>query len=318
MSAKPEVSYESLPVPPAEAPDILSPPGWAMELVEAGRRLRSYSCANGLEVSGYDREAFALASVRIPGATRLDASALQQRVTQAYNAIAEMIRPLAARHPVRLWNHIPAIHQRMDDRRDRYMVFNAGRYEAFAQWYGGAGAFDQNIATASGIGHTGQELVIHCLSANQPGLSVENPRQIAPHRYSERFGPLPPCFARATVLHEIGLVLVGGTASIFGEDSRHRASLPMQMGETLTNLATVVERAHALVRAASKRDESEWLRSYRDVRVYFPRAGDDDAIEAMVRPAFEASCRVEFRHADLCRAELLVEIEGVAQLERKP
>ena len=144
---------------------------------------------------------------------------------------------------------------------------------------------------------------------------MANPRQIAPHRYSAKYGPLPPCFARATVLAEAGLVLVGGTASIRGEDSLHGTSLPLQLCETLTNLASVVETAEAKVGgAAPLRGQEEWLARYREVRVYYPRLVDAPELETLLRGAFGSACRVEMRRADLCRAELLVEIEGVEQL----
>jgi hypothetical protein len=199
----------------------------------------------------------------------------------------------------------------MDEPRDRYMVFNAGRYEAFSNWYGGPAAFGRDVATASGVGHDGRDLVIHCLSAREPGVAVANPRQVAPHHYSTKYGPLPPCFARATVLASARRVLVGGTASIRGEDTHHLTSLPLQMSETLENLASVVEAAHGDGSISRSRDE--WLGLYREVRVYYPRSSERDALESAAREAFGPACRVEMRRADLCRAELLVEIEGVAE-----
>ena len=70
---------------------------------------------------------------------------------------------------------------------------------------------------------------------------MANPRQIAPYRYSKRFGPLPPCFARATVLPaEAGTarkILVGGTASIRGEESIYLDDIRLQTSETFHNLA---------------------------------------------------------------------------------
>lgn len=266
-----------------------------------------------------DSNDFALTSIRVVDALSMDAPTLEASVAHAYGSIAATLRKSAARRPVRLWNFIPAITAPAGDGRDRYMAFNAGRYRAFAEWYGGAHAFDRDVATASGVGHDGADLVIHCLSAREPGAAVENPRQIAPHRYSERYGPLPPCFARATVLGRHGLVLVGGTASILGEESVHTASLSRQLDETLKNLASVVGAAHAKAggngNAAISGDASHWLARYRELRVYYPRPEDSETIERTVRAAFAASCRIEMVRADLCRAELLVEIEGVARLQ---
>ena len=45
-----------------------------------------------------------------------------------------------------------------------------------------------------------RDLMIDALSAASPGIAVENPRQIPSYRYARRYGPRPPCFARATLL----------------------------------------------------------------------------------------------------------------------
>src|SRR4051812_29811335 len=231
MSAKAQATYRAVnaAVPhPQRGRDDLAPPQWAVDLA--------------------DGETFALATARIVDATAMTPAALQARVREAYDSLASRIRGGPAKYPVRLWNHIPSIHAPMDAGRDRYMVFNAGRYEAFAGWYGGPEAFGRDVATASGVGHDGRDLVIHCLSARDPGIAIDNPRQVAPHRYSTKYGPLPPCFARATVLADARRVLVGGTASIRGEDSLHLTSLSQQFEETLENLASVVAAAHGAPR----------------------------------------------------------------------
>ena len=299
----------------AATPDDLAPPPWVSEIVSAGSATTVCDAAHDSTIELSDAGEFALASARIADAASLDAIGLERRVTAIYNAIAAGIRGLEARHPVRLWNHIPAIHQRMDDRRDRYMVFNAGRYHAFEAWYGGPQAFERKVATASGVGHDGADLVVHCLAARAGGVAVDNPRQVAPHRYSARYGPLPPCFARGTLLPAAGTILVGGTASIRGEDSRHADSLKMQTRETLTNLAAVVAEAHRQAGDETPREQGEWLNLYRDLRVYHPGAADAEELAESVRAAFAPDCRIEICRAELCRAELVVEIEGVARLE---
>jgi chorismate lyase/3-hydroxybenzoate synthase len=295
--------------------DELAPPAWTVGLVATGSP--AVQRDGDLTIDLTDGGDFALATARLRDAVTLDAPTLERRVTEVYDAIAARLHPLAANQLVRLWNHIPSIHQRMDARRDRYMVFNAGRFKAFENWYGGVRAFDHKVATASGVGHDGADLVVHCLASRAGGTAIDNPRQIAPHRYSTRFGPLPPCFARGTLLPGARLILVGGTASIRGEDSLHVQSLAMQMRETLTNLAAVVASAQGQSALdAGPVDERRWLALYRDLRVYHPKLTDRKPIEAMLQEAFSSSCRIELRRAELCRAELLVEIEGVAGLER--
>jgi chorismate lyase / 3-hydroxybenzoate synthase len=200
----------------------------------------------------------------------------------------------------------------MDTQRDRYMVFNAGRFKAFESWYGSSETFSRHVATASGVGHTGADLVIHCLATKAPGIAIENPRQISSYRYSRRYGPIPPCFARATIVSAPDnrrLLLVGGTASIRGEDSMYVDSLAMQLDETLDNLAS-------LIRAAEQRDlaTAEALTRLRSLRVYYPQQQDAPAIADALQTTMPAACRIEMIQAELCRPELLVEIEGIAEL----
>src|SRR5262245_18541988 len=107
-----------------------------------------------------------LITVRITNAVTLDAGAFVRSTTYAYNTIRSQLGKL---HPVRFWNHIPAIHAVMDSERDRYMVFNAGRFHAFESWYGSTAAFSRHVATASGVGHWGRDLVIHCLATQEAG-----------------------------------------------------------------------------------------------------------------------------------------------------
>jgi len=207
---------------------------------------------------------------------------------------------------------VPFITDPADAGRDNYMVFNAGRFRAFADWLGGTARFERDVATASAIGHWGRDLVIHCLATDAPGVAVNNPRQVAPYHYSQRFGPLPPCFARATQLvTPRGMLLVGGTASVRGEDSVHHDDLASQLAETFLNLS-------ALVGAAARRRRmsttAELLGAFRELRVYYPNRGDAKQIESAVFGTFPALRRLETLHADLCRTELLVEIEGFADL----
>ena len=240
-------------------------------------------------------QGFSLASVTVPDARSLGRSGLHEAAVEAYRRIEAELRSRGTVHPVRLWNHIPGIHDPMGDGLDRYMVFNAGRYEALSEWFGGRETFDTRVASASGVGHRGRDLVIHCLASDRPGRAVDNPRQVAPYRYSRKYGPLPPCFARATVIEH--LVLVGGTASIVGEASVHLDDLARQTEETLTNLAVFAP-----------------LERYRDVRVYYPDPARLDELRGLLEGAFPGAGRIEWVRADLCRAELLVEIEGAAEL----
>jgi chorismate lyase/3-hydroxybenzoate synthase len=258
----------------------------------------------------------------------LAADALEAAVAAAYRRLAARLAA-DARHPVRFWNFVPDIHADMGDGLDRYMVFNAGRFAAFREWFGPAATFDRptfsrHVPTASAVGLApsaagGDPLVIHALATTTAGLPVENPRQVPAYSYSRRYGPLPPCFARATRIDEhhdsAPRLLVGGTASIVGEDSQHR-DVRRQTLETFENLAHLVGRARAIAGANAHDGDAarDPLHAFTDLRVYIVRDTDADIVRELTAARFPGLDSVEYAKADLCRRELLVEIEGVAQL----
>ena len=256
-----------------------------------------------------------LVSARVRDAVRLSVDDLENATLGAYESIARELANLAL-HAARFWNHVPKINEILSDGRDRYMVFNAGRYRAYCNWYGGPGAFEQQVATATGVGHHGRDLFVYCLAVQQPGLAVENPRQVAPYHYSKRFGPLPPAFARATVLNANedlpGRILVGGTASVRGEDSVHVDDLSQQLDETFVNLAALVSAAKTGVNGNGAGKARPSLARYRELRAYVPDEANFDQVIAAIGSACPTLQRLEVLRADLCRPELLVEIEGIA------
>lgn len=313
-----------MPLPDA-AEDLIddphpTPPRWTIELI--GHSGNGWDeLAGGLALRAAENGRFALISARVRGAAALSAETFQRRSTAAYHAIADCLRQCRAEHPVRMWNFIPGILAPLGSLPHRYMVFNAGRFEAFTDWYGSEGAFDRCMATASGVGHTGDDLLVHCLAADGPGRPVENPLQTSSYRYSSRYGPRPPCFARATRLSaspsRYPWLLVGGTASVHGEESLHLGDLRAQAEETFQNLAAVVGAGlHQEVpaRRRSEREVTEALDRLRFLRVYYVHEEDLPAVAELIAERFPSAEDVEFLQADLCRPELLIEIEGVAEL----
>jgi enamine deaminase RidA (YjgF/YER057c/UK114 family) len=270
-------------------------------------------------VSG--RRDWALLQTFIPAASRLNALDLQRQSCDAYAALNRALRSNSpVSQPLRFWNFIPAIGDAMGQGLDRYMVFNAGRFAAFHGWHPQA-VGSPWIATASAVGHDGEDLCIWCLASCRTGESVENPRQTPVGQYSNRYGPMPPSFARATIVSkhpskDEPMLLVGGTASICGEQSRHHGDLTAQVDETFANL-------EALIRTAVKTwdfsgeetsPRGPTLDRLSHVRVYWVRPDDRRQIEYLLDGRLPKSCVVEWVRAALCRPELLVEIEGVAGL----
>jgi chorismate lyase/3-hydroxybenzoate synthase len=245
----------------------------------------------------------------VTGARGLPADDLRARVSDAYVAMGTALSAFS-RQPIRFWNYIPDPGDSMGCGLDRYMVFNAGRFDGYTKWQGPASRFGPSLATASGVGTIGDDLVVHCLASDVGGTPVENPRQKPAWQYSPRYGPMPPCFSRATIASVNGrrLLLIGGTASIIGEDSRHHDDVGAQLEETLRNLEALIERAGgaALGEAA--------LGRLVDLRAYIARAHDAPSIRSELDARCPRAARIDLAIARVCRPELLVEIEGVAEI----
>jgi chorismate lyase/3-hydroxybenzoate synthase len=300
------------------APLSPHPPRWVDDLLRGAAP--AVQAPGGVTVSTAGR--FAQFSTAIGGASRLGAEALRARVARAYIAIAEAV---AARryHPIRFWNFVPRPNAEMAPGLDRYMVFNAGRYDAYACWHGTPRAFSQALATASAVGVESADLVICCLTSRAPGTAVENPRQTPSWQYSARYGPKPPCFARATIVTHgrDRQLLIGGTASIVGEESRHVGDAAGQVEETIANLAALISTARAGRRpqgpdriGTNLPADATDISRLTDVRVYVAGAQDAALVHALVVARCPGVTRLEMSLSQICRPELLVEIEGVARI----
>jgi len=105
---------------------------------------------------------------------------------------------------------------------------------------------------------------------------------------------------------EEDLLLAAGTASIVGHETRHVGDPVAQTRETLANLHAVVQRAN------ERRLSAAHFPTYApaNLRVYVRSAEDAPAIRSAVESFIAPAVRPLYAVADICRADLLVEIEG--------
>lgn len=251
------------------------------------------------------------ATTVIRDAVKLDHLALRDRVALAYLSLIRALERLD-RFPVRFWNYVPGIGEPMTAELDRYMVFNAGRHDAYTERYGARNSGNgHSLGTSSAVGITGSDLSIHCLAMDRPGTPIENPRQTPAWQYSARYGPLPPCFSRATIVPFRGRrhLLIGGTASVVGEDSRHPGELGAQLKETLSNIEVLVR-----VASCETGGSTPPLQRVVDLRVYITVSQDSDLVQHVLSQRCPHARTLDVVVAQVCRPELLVEVEGVAAL----
>ena len=170
-------------------------------------------------------------------------------------------------------------------------------------------AFPDRLPAASAVGCPGDVLVVHALASREPGRHVENPRQVAAYRYPERYGPKSPSFARGTVAPSEwgGAVFVSGTASIVGHESVGPGDPVLQAQETMRNVEAVLDAAGVPGRGGALGPRLRSLRVY----VRFP--SQLDAIRAAVAKAAGTLVPTAWLQAEICREELLVEIEATGR-----
>lgn len=231
------------------------------------------------------------------------AVATQHQFAGALDLLAEQGYP----HLLRVWNYLPGINLGEGDR-ERYRQFNLGRARAFEERFGAEGG-DWRAPASSAVGTPGRELCTLFLASRGPVIQLENPRQVPAHRYPPRYGPRAPSFSRAAlVADERGCgFFLSGTASVVGHESVHGESLAGQLAETLRNVERVIERA----RRASARD-LPGLGGFDLVKIYLRDRDRLDALTGAVASVLGTEVQVVVLEADICRADLLVEIDGVA------
>lgn len=204
----------------------------------------------------------------------------------------------------RTWNFMAAINEGDGDD-ERYRQFCLGRARAFAAARGGSPAIGYPAASAVGK-HSGERSLQVCWFAGRtPGTTIENPRQVSAYLYPRRYGPAAPSFSRAMVTPG-GLLLVSGTASIVGHESLHAGNLSAQLHETLENIQLLLERARAAGRIGPGPLGAGSL-----VKVYLRDVEQARQVEHELRSRLGTQLPVLVLGADICRSDLLVEIEVV-------
>lgn len=206
----------------------------------------------------------------------------------------------------RVWNYLPRINEEQRGV-ERYKRFNVGRARGFEERFGAAAG--RHFSAASAVGTIGDTLIVCFAAGREPGTHLENPRQIRAPLYPPDYGAKSPCFTRATFAPaDWGQPLfLSGTASVVGHETRHCGEPVGQLEEVLTNIDALLEVAGE--RCGRRRPDAirfGLLKAY----VRFP--GHLPAIRAVLARRLDPSTPVIYLQADICRTDLVLEIEGVS------
>ena len=217
----------------------------------------------------------------------------QEVAYAAYQHLLNFIEQSPFTEFVRFWNYIPQINLGDGDS-ENYRRFCNGRLRAFQDHSIDASQFP----AASAVGHFTDSITLCALTSNQSAAHHTNPRQVDAFKYPRQYGPSSPSFARATTvrINQQRLCFISGTASILGHQSVHQGDLLLQLYTTNDNILYLLEQTNFS------------RESVRTLRVYLRNPDDHSKCHEVITSLFPAT-EVIYTHADICRADLLIEIE---------
>lgn len=229
------------------------------------------------------------------------AGGIERVADAAYRRALAFTRASGFTHLVRIWNYFDAINAGADDD-ERYRRFCVGRAAALAEAYP-----PERLPAATAIGREGpgSTLQLYWIATRTAGRAVENPRQQSAYSYPRRYGPVAPSFSRAMALDQ-RLLLISGTASVVGHLTNHVGDALAQLDETLANFESLCEAASRVDPAIPPRLTATSL-----LKVYLRDATVYDAVRRTLEARLPAGCRPLYLRGDICRADLLIEIDAV-------
>jgi chorismate lyase / 3-hydroxybenzoate synthase len=226
-----------------------------------------------------------------------------------YRRLLAQARALGFPHLLRVWNYFPHIN-RESDGLERYQRFCAGRHQALAE---ALSDFPRTLPAGTAVGTMSGPLSIHFLAARQPGTHVENPRQVRAYEYPRVYGPCSPSFARATLRPSISgsHLLIAGTASVVGHVSKHIGEPHTQTLEIIRNLNALItqtERLHGATRG-------QWY-GQALFKIYIRRPEHFATVRDILTEQLPSHTQVLYLQGEMCRSELLLEVEGILGQEK--
>ncbi len=212
----------------------------------------------------------------------------------AYRSLLNLTAEQGYPHLIRIWNYLPDINLEQGQQ-ERYKRFCIGRHRACAKQEG----FETRLPAATTIGTHSPGFLIYFLASKTPGLQVENPRQVSAFHYPAIYSPKSPSFSRAILKcwESQTDLYISGTASVVGHETRHRGDCIAQLQESRRNIQQLLKEMPPPQQLAL-------------LKIYLRQAEDLAPIDAQINILFTPEIPRIYLHADICRQDLLLEIDG--------
>ncbi len=221
---------------------------------------------------------------------------------------------------VRQWNYVEQIFgiTQIDNQfRQNYQLFNETRGEYYSK-YRTIHAFP----AATGIGVDFNGVTIECMAVvsdeYHSTIAISNPNQLNSYKYGQlvlkgepqknKTGNQPPQFERARLLTngQTSRLFISGTASIVGQETIGLNDVEKQTHITIDNIELLTSQTNLKSHYPELKIFPD---KYAFVRVYVKNEEDIPAVRSICKEHF-GKVPMTIVKADICRADLLVEIEA--------
>jgi enamine deaminase RidA (YjgF/YER057c/UK114 family) len=316
----PATSY--IPQPPCEGQLL------AIEAMGIGRgrdRVDIQRISDQLVVTRHDGVTWVYADHAVP---RTSAAGVYEKTICSYQHLRRLLPDAGARlgQVVRAWHYLGGI---VDDDGpvQRYKELNRARADVYQHVSFLTERLPEGhrrpvFPASTGIGTAGRFLSISALALMSDrddvvAVPLENPRQTAAFAYSASYSPQSPKFSRGLALcrGSDATLFISGTASITQSETRHVGDVVGQTHETLENIAALISEDNL-----SRHGLTGWgatLEGLGLARVYVKRPEDYARVREVCQERL-GEVPATYVVADVCRPDLLVEIEGVAFSRKAP
>ena len=224
------------------------------------------------------------------------------KIINAYNNLFEIAR-LEKMEIVKIWHFIPELLSKYNNDKTNYSLLCESREIVYKDYFK-----NFNFPAATAIGIKGKKILIYFFAGKFSKYKViENKRQVSSYLYPQQIFKEKPMFSRAVSIDNVksgvSKILISGTASIKGYESMHSLNLKEQLNEALKNYETLI----------SLNNNSSNIS-----RIYITNINDEDKlwIQQKLEKVFGMD-RFIIVYGDICRKELIIEVEGVSDEKYK-
>ena len=247
---------------------------------------------NDIQISQSDNYMFGFSVIKKIGSYE----EIKVNIAKQYNDFFEVSKQKKMK-VLKIWHYLPKLLDDYDNKKTNYSLLCEARESVYKSIYTKC-----NYPAATVIGIKGENILIYFFSAVcEKYKAIENTRQVSSYNYPMNIFLEKPMFSRAVSFipnnSMTNKILVSGTASIKGYESMHSKNILRQLDETLENYNTFFDDKKNLSNIA---------------RVYMSSTSDNNIqlVSNVLNKKFGEN-NYALLKGDICRPELLIEIEGM-------